>query len=75
MVGKDCVTPRQAKIARAAIIGIIRLRRLRQKDIASMCRCRPQHLHDVLHDGKPISRRMHSAFKRAIRKVWPDLKA
>jgi hypothetical protein len=75
MVTKDCVPPRQARIARAAIIGIIRLRKLRQKDVAALCRCRPQHLHDVLHEGKPISLRMHAAFKRAIRKAFPDLAA
>lgn len=72
-MAKDCVSARDARIMRAAIIASIHTRKIRQKDIVKAAKVRPQHVHDVLHAGKAISLRMHAAFKAALRKAYPDL--
>lgn len=70
---KDCVSPQKAKIMRAAVIGAIRHRKIRQRDISEDAGVRYQHVYDVLHAGKALSLRMHAAFKRALSRAYPDL--
>lgn len=72
-MNRDCVSPAQAKVMRAAVIGAIKVRKLRQKDVTKLAGVRPQHVYDVLQGDKPISLRMHAAFKRALRKAYPEL--
>lgn len=72
-MARDCVSKQKAEIMRAAVISNIRLRKIRQKDIAKRAAVTPQYVYDVLHAGRAISRRMHAIFKQFLHEAYPDL--
>lgn len=74
-MARDCITKKQALVFRAAIITAIRSRRIRQKDIVSADKVRPQHVYDVIHGTKRISHRMHAAIMKIMRPVWERVAA